>query len=118
MNILWSLLLCTLASFVSVQDPVEPGPNILLICVDDLRPELGCYGVDYIESPNIDALAADGRMFRRHFVQAPTCGASRFTLLSGTYGPSGNGALMQQARALQGKTSGAPWIMMMSTASS
>ena len=104
MNILWSLLLCTLASFVSVQDPVEPGPNILLICVDDLRPELGCYGVDYIESPNIDALAADGRMFRRHFVQAPTCGASRFTLLSGTYGPSGNGALMQQARALQGKT--------------
>ena len=104
MNILWPLLLCTHVSFVPVQDPVEPGPNILLICVDDLRPELGCYGVDYIESPNIDALAAQGRMFRRHFVQAPTCGASRFTLLSGTYGPSGNGALLQRARALQGKT--------------
>ena len=59
-------------------------PNILLICVDDLRPELNCYGVDYIQSPHIDSLAKSGRMFTRHYVQAPTCGASRYTLLSGT----------------------------------
>ena len=41
-------------------------PNILLICVDDLRPELNCYGVSYIQSPNIDQLARTGRAFQRH----------------------------------------------------
>jgi len=58
-------------------------PNILLICVDDLRPELGCFGAEHAISPNIDALAARGRAFTRHYVQAPTCGASRYGLLSG-----------------------------------
>lgn len=72
--------------------------NVLLICIDDLRPELGCYGVDYIHSPNIDKLAARGRIFDRHYVQAPTCGASRYALLTGRYGPAGNDALFQRAR--------------------
>lgn len=75
--------------------------NVLLICVDDLRPELGCYGVDYIHSPNIDALAARGRVFQQHYVQAPTCGASRYTLLTGRYGPGSNGALFQRAGQLK-----------------
>ena len=76
-------------------------PNVLIIIVDDLRPELGCYGKDYIQSPNIDQLAAMGRAFHRHYVQAPTCGASRFTLLTGRYGPSGNGALFARAKMLR-----------------
>ncbi|QDS96842.1 sulfatase [Adhaeretor mobilis] len=78
--------------------------NVLLICVDDLRPELACYGVDYIHSPNIDRLATEGRLFRRHFVQAPTCGASRYALLTGCYGPGGNGALFQRAAKLEAKS--------------
>lgn len=76
-------------------------PNVLLICVDDLRPELACFGRDYIQSPNIDRLAKAGRAFHYHFVQAPTCGASRFTLLTGRYGPSGNGALFARAAAVR-----------------
>jgi iduronate 2-sulfatase len=74
--------------------------NVLLLCIDDLRPELACFGVDYIHSPNIDALAARGRAFHRHYVQAPTCGASRYTLLTGTYGPYSNGAIFQRAGKL------------------
>jgi len=74
--------------------------NILLICIDDLRPELGCYGVDYIHTPNIDALAAKSQVFKHHYVQAPTCGASRYTLLTGCYGPAGNGALLARAKQL------------------
>ena len=35
-------------------------PNILFIAVDDLRPELGCYGSPIAVSPNLDALAEDG----------------------------------------------------------
>jgi arylsulfatase A-like enzyme len=58
-------------------------PNVLLICIDDLRPELGCYGKDYIKSPNIDKLGEAGAVFANHFVQVPTCGASRASMLTG-----------------------------------
>ena len=58
-------------------------PNVLFITVDDLRPELGCYGVDYIRSPRIDAFAKTARLFNNHYVTAPTCGASRYALLTG-----------------------------------
>jgi arylsulfatase A-like enzyme len=58
--------------------------NILFIAVDDLRPELGCYGNAHIVSPNLDRLASQGRVFKNHFVQIPTCGASRYCLLTGT----------------------------------
>lgn len=72
-------------------------PNVLLICVDDLRPELNCYGADYIHSPNIDALAAKGVLFKKHFVNAPSCGPSRYTLLTGQYGTAANNALFLRA---------------------
>ncbi len=74
--------------------------NVLLICVDDLRPELKCFGVDYIQSPNIDKLAVAGRAFNRHYVNAPSCGPSRHTLLTGRYGDAGNDALFNRAKKL------------------
>ncbi len=58
-------------------------PNILFIAVDDLRTELGYYGNAIIKTPNIDRLASQGRIFNNHFVQVPTCGASRHSLLTG-----------------------------------
>ncbi len=62
----------------------KPKLNILFIAVDDLRPELNCYGNTQIISPNIDKLAAGGLLFQNHFVVVPTCGASRHSLLTGT----------------------------------
>lgn len=76
-------------------------PNVLLICVDDLRPELNCFGKSYIHSPHIDELAESGRTFSRHYVQAPTCGASRYTLLTGHYGSDNNNALFERGEALK-----------------
>ncbi len=35
-------------------------PNILFIAIDDLRPELGCYGSPQVKTPHIDKLAAEG----------------------------------------------------------
>ncbi len=90
-----------LSCFNSPQPSEERRPNILLIAVDDLRPELASFGVSYIHSPNIDRLAATGRAFRSHYVQAPTCGASRYTLLAGRYGDVGNSALFQRAERMQ-----------------
>lgn len=63
--------------------PTEKKPNILFIAVDDLRPELNCYGKTDIKSPNIDKLASEGCVFQSHFVTVPTCGASRSSLLTG-----------------------------------
>jgi len=57
--------------------------NILLICVDDLRPELGCYGNSIIQTPNIDKLASSGYVFNNHYVQSAICGPSRSSLLTG-----------------------------------
>ncbi|XOV72951.1 MAG: sulfatase [Verrucomicrobiota bacterium] len=93
-------LLCCLAGGTTVRGD-QARPNVLLICVDDLRPELNCFGQSYIYSPNIDRLAAAGRIFRSHYVQAPTCGASRNTLLTGRYGSAGNDALFRRAAALK-----------------
>ena len=76
-------------------------PNILLLCIDDLRPELNSFGKDYIHSPHIDNLAKDGVMFTRHYVNAPSCGPSRYTLLTGKYGPSTNDALFKRAAQLK-----------------
>ena len=58
-------------------------PNILFISVDDLRPELGINGNRVVKSPNIDQLAREGSFFSRHYVQVPTCGASRYSLMTG-----------------------------------
>jgi len=58
-------------------------PNVLFIAIDDLRPELGCFGAKHIHSPHLDALAAGGLRFERQYAQVPTCGASRFSMLTG-----------------------------------
>lgn len=72
---------CTTLSAIKKTDQ----PNILFIAIDDLRPQLNCYGEKYMHTPHLDQIAKEGRLFKNHYVQVPTCGASRFSLLLGQY---------------------------------
>ncbi|MCC7494960.1 MAG: sulfatase [Fimbriimonadaceae bacterium] len=58
-------------------------PNVLFMAVDDLRPEMGCYGVPGIRTPHLDRLAAGGTVFDRAYCQQAVCSPSRTSLLTG-----------------------------------
>ena len=59
-------------------------PNILFIAIDDLRPELGCYGSKIAVTPNLDGLAKSGLLFNRAYCQQAICRPSRASLMTGT----------------------------------
>src|SRR5882724_4004788 len=58
-------------------------PNVLFICVDDLKPLLGCYGDKRIQSPNIDRLAERGLLFECAYCNQAVCAPSRNSLMTG-----------------------------------
>lgn len=82
-----NIVLFVLTSSVLVIDCQANRPgnkkNVLFISVDDLRPELGCYGHEQIVSPNIDKIAAEGLVFERAYCQQAICSPSRISLLTG-----------------------------------
>jgi arylsulfatase A-like enzyme len=70
-------------------------PNILWISSDDLGPQMGCYGDSYATTPNVDAMAAKGMLFKHAWSCAPVCAAARTTIISGMYPPSTGGEHMR-----------------------
>jgi iduronate 2-sulfatase len=65
-------------------DKAAKGPNVLLLCVDDLKPALGCYGDPLAKTPNIDRLAARGMRFDRAYCNQAVCAPSRYNLMLGS----------------------------------
>ena len=64
---------------------VNKKPNVLLLYMDDLRPELNSYGSKHICSPHIDKLAEKGVQFNEAYANVAVCGASRASMLTGIY---------------------------------
>lgn len=61
-------------------------PNILLINIDDMGwRDVGFMGSKYYETPNIDALAADGMIFTNAYAAAANCAPSRAAMMSGQW---------------------------------
>lgn len=79
---LFSLILVVSCSSPRTSDK----PNIIFILADDLGyAELGSYGQELIETPNLDMLAANGMRFTQFYAGAPVCAPSRCTLLTGQH---------------------------------
>ena len=65
---------------------LENPPNIILIVTDDLGlTDLGVYGNDFIETPRLDALAANGLLYTQAYAAAPICSPSRAAIQTGLY---------------------------------
>ena len=75
-------LLFTVYCFLSIAN-AAPKPNILFIAIDDLRPELGCYGSEVVQTPHMDKLAEEGLLFNKAYCNQPICSPSRASLMTG-----------------------------------
>lgn len=83
MKILLLAVLVSPIDFAQAEESKKPRQNVLLICVDDLKPVLGCYGDRLVQTPAIDRLAKRAVLFERAYCNQAVCSPSRNSLLTG-----------------------------------
>lgn len=84
----WIGVLCGFACvWLAIPAPLPAAPpNIIYILADDLGyGDLGCYGQEKIETPNLDRLAAEGMRFTQHYAGSTVCAPSRCVLMTGRH---------------------------------
>jgi arylsulfatase A-like enzyme len=90
------LLSIVLSSFVILHSSfAAERPNILWLTSEDHGPHMGCYGDTFATTPNVDALAAKGMLFKHAWSNGPVCAAARTTIIAGMYPPSTGGEHMR-----------------------
>jgi N-sulfoglucosamine sulfohydrolase len=72
------------AAQTSSQRPANQ-PNILYVILEDIGPNLACYGEPLVQTPNLDRFAAQSIRFTSAYTTGPVCSASRSALMSGCY---------------------------------
>ena len=94
-------LLVALCAVIAQAGAAEK-PNVLLICVDDLKPLLGCYGDPFAKTPNLDKLATRAVVMEAAYCNQAICAPSRNALMTGlrpqTLGIYNLGTNFRQAR--------------------
>ncbi|NQY09043.1 MAG: sulfatase [Flavobacteriales bacterium] len=85
--ILGSVVSCTQQEpKTEIEIEIEAKPNVVVIYVDDMGwTDLACFGSDFYETPNIDALAADGVKFTNSYSSCTVCSPSRASFMTGKY---------------------------------
>lgn len=74
------------ASMVAVSCVEGSQPNVIVIHADDLGwADLGCYGSEFYETPNLDRFAESGARFTNAYATCPVCSPSRASLMTGKY---------------------------------
>ncbi len=80
------LLILIAAPLAGIRQPERTAPNIIYFLADDLGyGEVGAYGQELIQTPNLDRLATEGMRFTQHYSGSPVCAPSRCTLLTGRH---------------------------------
>jgi arylsulfatase A-like enzyme len=79
--LIWGILISILV--MGCQETRERPPNILWIFVEDISPDLGCYGNELANTPFLDQMASEGIMFTNAITPAPVCSAARSALITG-----------------------------------
>ena len=80
------------AAPLGAQQAVARPDNILLLCAEDMGPQIGCYGDTQVQTSHLDRLAAEGVRFANAYVTQASCSPSRSSILTGLY-PHQNGQL-------------------------
>jgi arylsulfatase A-like enzyme len=90
-SLLKSMMLSAIALIMfgcnqQTEQETPPKPNIIYIMADDLGyGDLGCYGQEHIQTPNIDQLASGGILFTDHYAGSAVCAPSRSVLITGQH---------------------------------
>ncbi|HEC03076.1 MAG TPA: sulfatase, partial [Phycisphaerales bacterium] len=84
-------------------------PNILWISCEDTSPDLGCYGDDYADTPNLDRLASEGCRYTNAFVPYPVCAPTRSSIITGMY-PSTIGSMHMRTNMRGYETVPPPYV--------
>ncbi|MEX0596698.1 MAG: sulfatase-like hydrolase/transferase, partial [Candidatus Paceibacterota bacterium] len=80
-----ALFLLVISCNVNTQTNINK-PNFVIIFIDDLgETNIGVYGNDFIETPNIDNLASEGMRWTNAYSAAPICSPSRAAFLTGKH---------------------------------
>lgn len=83
MKIIFAICFCAFSFFIEAQ---TSQPNIIFILADDLGyGDVGCYGQQKIKTPNIDALAKEGKRFTQFYTGTAVCAPARTSLMSGLH---------------------------------
>ncbi|MBN2281156.1 MAG: sulfatase [Candidatus Marinimicrobia bacterium] len=81
-----SLVVTAAATSLPLATTIRRKPNIIMILVDDLGwTDLGCFGSDFYETPNIDQIARRGVRFSNAYAACTVCSPTRASLLTGKY---------------------------------
>ena len=83
MRIQFLMLLFIFGLAATVEAQTTERPNVLFVSVDDMRPEIGCYGSKEIKTPRFDAFAKTGTTFLKAYCQSAVCAPSRASVMTG-----------------------------------